>query len=103
MMKTHHKKYFILFPILIVILLPLVIMLLWNNIVSDIFIIKKISYLEAIGLFILSRILFGSFGYRNKPQAPFVKDSLKEKWINMTDDEKEQLKEEWKKRSTGCI
>ncbi len=73
-------------------------MLLWNNILVALFSIKAINYLQALGLFVLCRILFGSFRFGNKPKQPFTKQFLKNKMMNLTDDEKCKMKEEWEKR-----
>lgn len=55
----------ILFTILgvaVAALVGLVAMWLWNNLVTDIFSLRPISYWEAVGLFILAKIFFGGFG-----------------------------------------
>jgi len=100
-MRHNSKKYFFLIPIAIVLVLPFIIMLLWNNIVTVVFSIKAIGYLQALGLFVLSRILFGNFGFGNKPKPPFAKQFFKEKLMNLTNEEKSTMMEEWKKRT--CI
>ena len=46
----------------IVALLGLAIMLLWNRLIPGIFNLPMISYCEAIGLAVLSRLLFGGCG-----------------------------------------
>lgn len=94
----NRKKYFILIPIAILLVLPFVVMLLWNNILVVLFSIKTINYLQALGLFVLCRILFGSFGFGNRPKPPFAKQFFKEKMMNLTEEEKCRMKEEWEKR-----
>lgn len=39
-----------------------VVMVLWNSLLPEIFGIKAINYLQAVGVLILSKILFGGFG-----------------------------------------
>jgi hypothetical protein len=76
-------------------LLIWVVMLLWNAILPDVLGVTTITYWQALGIFILSKILFGGFkggpskhkGFRNK---------FKNKFASMTDVEKESFKEEWK-------
>lgn len=92
------KRFLIIIPLLLFCLLPYIIVLLWNNIVIDIFSIKAITYWQALGLFILCRILFGSYSFGKKHKPPFFKERL----MNMSDEEKQRLKEEWKKRNTSC-
>jgi len=98
-MKNYkQKKYlFILIPLGLFLILSWIIMLLWNNLIPTIFDLKSITYFQAMGLFILSRLLFGNLGFRNR-KPPFMNQNLKEKWINMTEDEKIKFKEEWKNR-----
>lgn len=94
------KKFFLLIPLSILLLLPLVIMLLWNSVVTAIFGIKCITYLQAMGLFVLSRILFGNFGFGSRPAPPFRKQG-QNRFLDMSDEEKNKMMQEWKKRS-GC-
>ena len=98
-MQNNRKKFFILIPIAILLVLPFIVMLLWNNIVVVLFSIKSISYFQALGLFVLCRILFGSFGFGNRNKPPFAKQFMKDKMMNLTDDEKCRMKDEWKKRN----
>ena len=97
-----HRKFFILIPIVILGILPLIIMFLWNNIITDLFNIKNITYLQALGLFILSRILFGGFNFRKPNKNAFADRGFREKWISMSDEEKTKMKEEWTKRKNNC-
>jgi hypothetical protein len=39
------------------------VMLLWNNLLPDIFNLKVITYWQAIGLVVLARFIFGSHGF----------------------------------------
>ena len=98
-MQHNKKKIFLLIPIAILLILPFIIMLLWNNILVELFSIKIISYFQALGLFVLSRILVGNFCLRNKQKPPLAKQFMKEKMMNLSDDEKCKMKEEWEKRN----
>lgn len=53
------------FVLLFIALGSLLVMLLWNSLMPVIFGIKEINYLQAAGLLILSKILFGAFGRRH--------------------------------------
>ena len=74
-------------------------MLLWNALLPGIFNIGTITYWQAFGLFILARILFG--GFRGHSGHHFHNSRhmshLREKWMNMTDEERQKYKEELKK------
>lgn len=91
------KPIFILIPIVLFFVVGGIVMLLWNWLIPLIFGLKAISYLQALGLFLLSRILLGSFGFGNK-KPPFSNPKFREKIMNMTDEERQQFKEEWKSR-----
>lgn len=91
------KILFIIFPIGIFLFVTWMIMLLWNNLIPEIFGLKTITYFQTLGLFILCRILFGNFNFGNR-KPPFMNPNFKEKWINMSEEEKEKFKDEWKKR-----
>ncbi|MBW4890317.1 hypothetical protein KXQ82_11340 [Mucilaginibacter sp. HMF5004] len=81
--------------------LSAIVMWLWNELMPAITHVTTISYWQAAGLLILSRILFGGmpFGrggrdrFRNGPPA-----HIREKLMNMTDEERAQFKEQWKER-----
>ncbi|MFM9908193.1 MAG: hypothetical protein ACKVOW_02525 [Chitinophagaceae bacterium] len=91
------KPIFLLIPIALFFAVGIIIMLLWNCLIPAIFGLKAITYLQALGIFLLSRILFGSFGFWNK-KPPFTNSHFREKMMNMTDEERQQFKEEWKSR-----
>lgn len=91
------KPLFILIPITLFFAIGGIVMLLWNWLIPVIFGFKAISYIQALGLFLLSRILLGSFGFGNKKPS-FGNPAFREKMMNMTDEERQQFKEEWKSR-----
>jgi hypothetical protein len=67
-----------------------IVMLLWNAIVPDLFgTALPIDYLHALGLLVLSRILFGGFrghgGWRGHGHGHW------KKWQSMTAEEREQF------------
>ena len=76
-------------------LLIYVLMLLWNAILPDVIGVTTITYWQALGIFILSKILFGGFKGGPKKHRGF-KNKIESKFGNMTDEEKQSFKEEWK-------
>jgi hypothetical protein len=74
-----------------------IVMLLWNALMPVIFHLPIISFWQALGLLILTKILFGGFR-GGGPRAQWKKDKLKEAWKNMTPEQKEKLKSEWGRR-----
>ena len=93
----NRKPIFILIPIALFFAIALITMLLWNALIPVIFGLDTISYLQAAGLFLLSRILFGNFGF-GKRNRPFLNQKFGEKIMDMTPEERQKFKEAWKSR-----
>lgn len=74
-----------------------VVMFLWNHILPDAIHASTITYWQGLGLLILSKILFGGFHRRHWGGERRMR-FMKEKFANMTPEEKEKFKEEWKNR-----
>lgn len=93
--------FFIIVAALFIAVLGGVVMLLWNNILAEVTAVQPLSYWQAVGLLLLARILFGSFRFG---PPPFRKPGRsrraywKEKWMNMSEEERAAFKEKWKKR-----
>ncbi|MDR2400124.1 MAG: hypothetical protein LBD73_00555 [Deferribacteraceae bacterium] len=58
--------YKILIALVIILLVGGVTMLLWNALLPDIFGLPKICYLQGLGIFCLSRLLFGGHGHEKE-------------------------------------
>lgn len=94
-MRNMKKGFWLLIPVVIIAggyLLGWVIMTLWNSILVPVLHVGALGFWQALGLFVLSRILFGGFrgGQRGGP--------WKEKWRSMSEEERMQMKEAWKER-----
>lgn len=89
--------FFLLFIPLAIAGLTTVVMLLWNWLMPELFGLPKIPFWKALGLFALCRLLFGSFRFGGGP-PPFIRERLKEKWSNMSDEEREAFKSRWRNR-----
>jgi hypothetical protein len=106
-MKHFYGRRAIFFPLIgiaALVLFPYVIMLLWNALLPAIFNIGIINFWQALGILVLSRILFGGFrgpfGHRygswqghHNHMGPW-----RHRWMNMSEEERAKMKEEWKKR-----
>ncbi|MCB4235216.1 hypothetical protein LDL59_09280 [Kaistella anthropi] len=81
-----------------------IVMWLWNALLPEIIGVKSIGFWQAMGILVLCKILFGGFGGKGGKKC-FGKESFQkineEKLKGMTDDEKEKLKEIWRKRCEG--
>lgn len=76
------------------------VMFLWNWLMPAIFHLTAITFWQAAGLFALSRLLFGGFHFKkhNQHRPPFANPEFKDKFMNMTDEEKASFKNQWKSR-----
>ena len=88
------------FMIAAVLLLGYVVMLLWNFIFPGALHAERITYWQAVGLFVLCRILFFGFRrrYNNKPNMWRGNPQWRQKWMNMSDEERAKFREEWRRR-----
>ncbi len=90
--------------LVIIAALGAVVMLLWNWLIPAIFGLGTINFLQALGLFVLARLLFGGFGFgrRNRMSHHMGRmgdNPVHEKWKNMTPEERKQFIE--KRRRFG--
>ena len=67
---------------------------LWNWLMPALFGLKTISFLQALGLVVLSKILFGGFrgGPFGGPRAHF-RERMAARWEQMTPEEQEKFKQ----------
>jgi hypothetical protein len=81
-------------------LLSLAVMLLWNSLVPELFRGPRLEYWQALGLLLLSRILFG--GLRGRGWHGHWRQRMwRERWENMTPEERERLREHFQRRCGG--
>lgn len=91
---------FFVFFIAAVVVFGAIVMGLWNAILPDVIGVKAITFLQALGILLLSKILFGSFGHRggwNRGRYQWKK-RMQEKLAAMSPEDKEKFKQEWRKR-----
>ncbi|MFT3703905.1 MAG: hypothetical protein QM802_16185 [Agriterribacter sp.] len=76
-----------------------IVMLLWNAILPALVHVNPITYWQSMGLLALCRILFGGFkfGPPNGRRA-FGPNRWREKWMNMSEEQRAKFKEEWKEK-----
>ncbi|GAB3432416.1 hypothetical protein [Niabella aquatica] len=68
-----------------------VIMLLWNWLVPGIFGLTVINFWQALGLFLLARILFGRFGFSRNRMMHERRNHIRDKWRNMTPEQRKEF------------
>lgn len=91
---------FICFGAAAILLFGFVVMGLWNAILPAVLGVKAISFVQALGILLLSKLLFGGFGggegFRRRRHE--WKQQMQEKLSTMTPEEREKFKAEWKNR-----
>lgn len=98
------KKYWIIKMILFgaaaVFVMAFVVMGLWNWLIPALFTGPIISFWQAVGLMLLTRILFRGFAGMQGGRFRRCGD-WKEKFEKMTPEQKEKMRDLWKKRCGG--
>ena len=85
----------------------LVTMLLWNNLAAAIFGLPTLTFFQTVGLMVLGRLLTGGFrpgGWRGgygRGQGWRRGGQWRERWQNMTPEEREQAMQRWGKHGCG--
>jgi len=91
---------FILIGIAAFSLFSFIVMGLWNAVLVPVIHVSAVSFWQAAGILLLSKILFSGF----KGGGPFGRgrhqwnQEMKEKWQRMTPEEREKMKQEWRQR-----
>jgi len=71
----------------------LVVMNLWNWLMPPLFAMPVITFWQAVGLLVLSKILFGGFGGRHGPPQWHWRRRMMERWEQMTPEERERFRQ----------
>ena len=81
---------FILFAIVAATALSFVVMSLWNWLMPPLFGLHLISFGQALGLLLLSRLLLG--GFRGRWSGGHWRGRIMERWAQMTHEEREKFR-----------
>ena len=80
----------------------LVVMSLWNWLMPALFGLRLITFWQALGLFLLGKLLFG--GFRGRPGCGgHWRKRMKERWELMTPEERERFLQGMKGRCGGFV
>jgi hypothetical protein len=72
---------------------------LWNGVVTDVLGVKTITYWQALGLLVLSKILFGGFpGGRRGFGGRRREHLLAKRWESLNPEQRERMREEMRHR-----
>jgi len=105
MKRIFFKGRFIFIPLAVAAFLSLisfVVMQLWNALLPAILHVGVITFWQAMGIFILCKILFGfgkgGRGFGRGGGAPWMRHKMEERFKNMTPEEREKFKQQWSDR-----
>jgi len=83
---------FALFALIFVIVFSVVVMRLWNWLIPPVFGWHVINFWQAVGLLVLSKILFG--GFHGRPgRNLYWRRRMIERWEQMTPEEREKFRQ----------
>jgi hypothetical protein len=85
-----------LFAIVAVTVVSFLLMSLWNILMPGIFAVRSINFWQALGLLVLSKILFGGFRPGGGPRG---RRRMMERWEQMTPEERDKFKQGMRR---GC-
>ncbi|MEY3239996.1 MAG: hypothetical protein RIR11_1434 [Bacteroidota bacterium] len=91
------RKYWLFLPFIFmaaVLVVGGVVMFLWNAILPEVTGVRPLTFIQAIGLLILCRILFGGFRGGGRPGGKWGRG----KWGNMSMEEKARMRAAWEER-----
>lgn len=88
---------FVLFAVLFVIVFGFIVMRLWNWLMPALFGWHLISFWQAIGILVLSKILFGGFHGRHGGRMHW-RHRMRERWGHMTPEEREKFRQSMRGR-----
>lgn len=88
--------FFIAVFLVIVASLSWLVMFLWNTILTDAVGVKPLTFWKAMGLLLLAKILFGGFGRGRGGWKRSPRGHWRNKWMNMSDEERSEAKTRWK-------
>ncbi len=81
-------------------LLGAIVQWLWNSVLPQVTAARPLNYWQAAALLLLSRILFGKFGFgpRGRFGAGDRSWQMRDKWRHMSEEERLRFREEFKER-----
>ena len=91
------RKYWLFLPFIFmaaVLIVGGVVMFLWNAILPEVTGVRPLTFMQAIGLLILCRILFGGFRGGGRSGGKWGRG----KWGNMSIEEKARMRSAWEER-----
>jgi hypothetical protein len=69
------------------------VMTLWNWLMPEVLGLRAITYWQALGILVLSKILFGGFPGGGRHRGPRWRHRMRERWEHMTPEEREKFRQ----------
>lgn len=103
MKRSCGKRCLFKFPfiVLAVGIAGIIVQQLWNHLIPELFHGPEITYWQGLGLMVLSRLLFGFGGFRRGHHHHHGGFGGRGRWMHMSPEEREKLREELHKRHHG--
>ncbi|MFT3825824.1 MAG: hypothetical protein QM731_18035 [Chitinophagaceae bacterium] len=101
--RNRSRKIFMLILLIpaCIALFTFIVMSLWNAILPSVLHVGTVTFWQALGILVLSKILFGGFhgrgGWGHKRNR-MMRERMHEKWHNMTPEERESFRNQWRER-----
>lgn len=107
MKKVFYKGRFVFVPLGVAAFLSLIsftLMQLWNSILPGVLHVATINFWQAMGIFILCKILFGfgRGGRMGRGGPGWMRGRMQERFKNMSAEERELFKEKMSRRMNDC-
>ncbi len=100
--KFRGRKIFLIpfFVVGFLALFSFIVMQLWNNVLVNVVHVSAVNFWQALGILVLAKILFGGFRGAHWGRHRW-NQQMQQKWMNMTPEEREKFKAEWRTRCGG--
>lgn len=91
--KTSSALAHILVGVLIGAIFSAIVMWLWNELMPNLFFLPEISFFQALGLLVLSRLLFGGLSghFFKHSEARRSSHPMRDKWMHMSSQERKEF------------
>jgi len=106
-MNPRKKRVILMIPLVILGILVFgfvggtVVRLLWNWLLPTLFGLPQVTFWQALGILVLCRILFG-FGFRGGHSRSEARGRIRERWNQMSPEERERIRQGWRGRWGFC-
>ncbi len=96
---------FCVFVVIAALAFGFVVQQMWNWLMPAIFGLRAITFVQALGLLLLSKILFGGFHRRDgggRGRGRYWDQQMKERWAGMSEEEREKFRAGMRGRGRWC-